>query len=363
MPLRIDKTKAIALLHVEAAKAKAGDVDKTWVEKIERLSQLCEDGASITHIAFLGTVVLAKSMDRSADLFAIKPRHAGGNPKAFSARILCENALVPCAAELGISLGVTGRQPLNNQPYFRMNRLGDDTPVHPGGRAAFEYMVSLVRELQALPDENSARAALRAFIDVRSRYQRRYDAYEVGEVSPEALVQAIKKLVRENSEGGRRAQAVVAGLMDTFAGPERVESGRINDPSRKYPGDVCVRLASDPDVWEKALEVRDKRVSATDVQVFAKKCVDMDVREAAIVMVSEKQQPLDDEALHQWARGFGIGLTLFNGWDAIVEQALFWSEQPKPVAATQAALHIHKRLKAVEVSPEAIALWQSLIRK
>ena len=89
--------------------------------------------------------------------------------------------------------------------------------------------------------------------------------------------------------------------MDTFAGPERVESGRINDPSRKYPGDVCVRLASDPDVWEKALEVRDKRVGATDVQVFAKKCVDMDVREAAIVMVSEKQQPLDDEALHQWA--------------------------------------------------------------
>ena len=61
MPLRIDKTKAIALLHVEAAKAKAGDVDKTWVEKIKPpLSQLCEDGTSITHIAFLGTVVLAK---------------------------------------------------------------------------------------------------------------------------------------------------------------------------------------------------------------------------------------------------------------------------------------------------------------
>jgi hypothetical protein len=47
------------------------------------------------------------------------PKHAPGNDNAFSARALAENVLVPLSAELGISLGVTGRQPLNNQPYFR----------------------------------------------------------------------------------------------------------------------------------------------------------------------------------------------------------------------------------------------------
>jgi hypothetical protein len=83
-------------------------------------------------------------------------------------------------------------------------------------------------------------------------------------------------------EGGRRAQAVVAEHLDVFAGPERVESGRINDPSRKYPGDVCVQSAYDPDVWEKAIEVRDKPVATADVQIFGKKCVDMGVREAAL---------------------------------------------------------------------------------
>ena len=54
---------------------------------------------------------------------------------------------MPVAAELGISLGVTGREPLNNQPYFRMTRLGDETPVHGRGRAAFDYMLELVGEL------------------------------------------------------------------------------------------------------------------------------------------------------------------------------------------------------------------------
>src|SRR5690606_2457501 len=105
------------------------------------------------HIAFLATAMLAKAVDRRADLFAIKPTHAPGNLNAFSARTLCHSVIVPLAAELGFSIGVTGREPLNNQPYFRMTRLGDDTPVHPGGRAAFDYMVELVRELTALKDE------------------------------------------------------------------------------------------------------------------------------------------------------------------------------------------------------------------
>jgi hypothetical protein len=239
--------------------------------------------------------------------------------------------------------------------------LDDGTPVHAGGRAAFDYMLELVRELQESPDEASARRALRAFIAVRRRYQPRYTDRE-GETAivPHELTAAISRLVLDNSERGKRAQAVVAGLMDVFAGPERVESGRIHDPSRRYPGDVCVRSVDDPDSWEKAIEVRDKPVAISDVQIFAKKCIDMAVREAAIVMVAERQAELDSIALGQWADGFGIGLTLFHGWDTFVEQALFWSGLPKPVAASHAVRFIHQRLVIVEVSPEAVDLWQSL---
>ncbi|MDD5041703.1 MAG: restriction endonuclease, SacI family [Candidatus Peribacteraceae bacterium] len=351
MPIRINKEQAAVILRKAATLADKGKLHAGWMKKIEHLSQLCQEGVSKTHIAFLGTAILAKATDRNADLFAIKPEHAKSNHNSFSARTLCHSVLVPLAAELGFSLGVSGREPLNNQPYFRMTRLDDGTPVHTGGKAAFDYMVGLVRELQRLPNESSAKKALSAFIRVRRGYQIRYKDYEKGnEISPEELIGAIEEFVRGDSEGGKRAQAVVAGLLDTFAGEERVESGRINDPSRNYPGDVCIRSSSDPTIWEKAFEVRDKPVKMNDAQIFGKKCIDMGVREAALVMVSDQQKQLDGKELKSWAEGFGIGLTLFHGWSSFVEQVLFWSEQPEPVAATMACERIYGRLVRLKTS-------------
>jgi hypothetical protein len=357
--VRIDKPAATKIVCEEAAKAVNGPVDAAWKAKIERLSQLCEDGVSKTHIAFLATEILAKAMDRKVDLYAIKPKHAPGNPNSFSARNLCHSVLVPLSAELGFSIGVTGREPLNNQPYFRMTRLGDDTPVHGGGRAAFVFMGELVAELNKLETETEAREALRAFIAVRRHYIPKYAAKE-GEtqVTPEQLIAAIKAFIRDESEGGKRAQAVVAGLMDVFAGVDRVESGRINDPSRKYPGDVCIR--SDNGEWEKSFEVRDKPVAVSDVQIFANKCISMNVREAAVVMVAEGQEMLNAETLSAWAGDRGISLTLFQGWDSIVEQALFWADLAKLDGARVAVSFIRERLQSVEVSADSVALWDKL---
>lgn len=357
--MRIDKALAAKLVREEAASK--GPVNAAWTAKIEKLSQLCEEGVSKTHIAFLGTEIIAKAMNRRADLHAIKPEHAPDNPNAFSARTLCHSVLVPLAAELGFSIGVTGREPLNNQPYFRMTRLGDDTPVHAGGLAAFAFMVELVAELSKLKTEAEAREALRAFIAVRRNYLPRYLARTGdAQITPEQLTVAIKALILNNSEGGKRAQAVVAGLMDVFAGVERVESGRINDPSRKYPGDICVRSAIDLDKWDKAFEVRDKPVATSDVQIFANKCISMGVCEAAVVMVAERQIQLDNEALSAWASDRGMSLTLFHGWENIIEQALFWADLPKLEGASKAAGFIHERLKGVEASPQAVSLWDEL---
>ena len=362
MGLRIDKGRAAFLVRAATAEAKQGRADPAWVEKVEKLSQLCEGGAPKTHIAFLGTAMIAKATHPDADLFAIKPTHARGNPNAFSARTLCHSILVPLAAELGFSIGVTGREPLNNQPYFRMTRLGDGTPIHPRGRAAFDYMVELVEELQALSTEGEAHKALVAFIAERFRHQPRYIPPQ-GEtvITPTGLARAVAALVRNESENGRRAQAVVAGLMDAFAGPKRVESARVNDPSRKHPGDVCVRHIEDPNIWEKALEVRDKPVSVSDIQIFARRCMEMGVREAAIVAVSEFQPPLDTASLADWAADFGIGVTVFPNWESIVDQALFWSAHPKPVTAGRAVKFIHRRLIEVEAKPAAIELWLELV--
>ena len=165
-----------------------------------------------------------------------------------------------------------------------------------------------------------------------------------------------------DSEHGKRAQAIVAGLLDVFASPARVESGRINDPSRKYPGDVCVASKSDASIWDVAFEVRDKPVAVSDVHIFGKKCIDMGVREAAVVMTSDRQSTLDAAQLSQWAAGFGLGITLFHGWQTFVDQALFWSAQPKIIGASLAVSFIHDRLVAVEAAPDAVALWGRLVK-
>ena len=360
MSIRFDKLEAEAVARA-AAEVDVDHVDSDRLKKAETLSELCEAGGSKTHIAFLGTAMIAKSLRADVDLFAIKPTHAPNNPKAYSARSLCHAVLVPLAADLGFSMGVTGREPLNNQPYFRMGKLGDNTPVRERGRKAFDFMVRLVMELQVLPTTEEARAALAAYIAARRRHQARYTP-PPGEIaiSSEELCQAVRALLRDGSEGGRRAQAVVAGLMDALAGPDRVESGRINDPGRTHPGDVRVRAADEPGVWEKAFEIRDKPVSMSDVQIFGKKCLDMGAREAAVVAVGEGQGPLDHAKLSQWSRDLGIGVTLFESWGSIVEQALFWASDPKPDAARRVVEHIHERLIGVEASPAAVELWSRL---
>jgi len=50
----------------------------------------------------------------------------------------------------------------------------------------------------------------------------------------------------------------------------------------------------------------------------------------------------------------GLGLTLFQGWQGYVEQGLYWSPEPKIVAADLALEYIHQRLIEVEASQAAI---------
>ncbi len=357
---------AAAAVFREAANAVASRtaIDPAWADKVERLSQLCIRGKAATHIAFLGTSIMAKATEPTVDLRAIKPDHAPGNLRAYSARSLCHGVLVPLASEYNVHIGVTGREPLNNQPYFRMTSLGDRTPVHTKSRAAFDYMMGLIQELESA-NVQTAKAALRAFITVRQQYWPRYATGSgVFTVSAETLAERINTLVIENSEGGARAQAAAAGLLDVFAGDGRVESGRINDPSRHYPGDVCVTNEGENGtlIFEKAIEVRDKPVSASDVHVFCGRCLQMGVREAAVLMASPLQPRLDDAVLKGGAAQSGLGLTLFYGWGPFVEQVLFWASAPKVLAAAEAVDRIEARLIAVEASPQAVERWQALVR-
>ena len=53
-------------------------------------------------------------------------------------------------------------------------------------------------------------------------------------------------------------------------------------------------------------------------------------------------------------------MTLFEGWESIIDQVLFWTGDPKPAAARRAVGRIHERLIAVEASPGAVDRWARL---
>ena len=215
-------------------------------------------------------------------------------------------------------------------------------------------MMQLVNELSAGSSEQ-AEAAMAAFIAVRKKHVPKYASIEASKMSLNKIISVVTEFVSSNSEGGRRAQAVAAGLVDVYAGSENVLSGKINDPSRKFPGDICV-LSTDL-TWQKCFEVRDKPVRESDVIIFARKCAAMGVSEAAVVMTSPKQVKID---LSNWAEKRGIGLTLFYGWSDLAIQSFFWSEISSPEAAIFAVKCIYSRLKEVEVKSSSIEEWISL---
>lgn len=355
--MAIDLARAASLLREEAGNATETQSDPAWVQLIEDLSSAC-NGTAKTHIAFLGTAILAKAVDLGVDAFAVKARST--SPGAYSARSLAHGVLVPIAAELGINLGVTGREPLNNQPYFRMVRIDDATPVHPNARGVLQLLRNIIAELQQVRTESEARRALRSFIFVRRKYQPKYASLGTEfSITPDDLSTIIQNFVEADSEGGKRAQGVVAGLLDLFAGTDRVESGRINDPSRHYPGDVCIRATSGPGTWEKAFEVRDKPVRLSDVLIFGQRCLTSNVREAAVIAVAPSQMPVPRQHLDAWSNEHGVGLTVFVGWEDFVRQVLFWCTQPKMDAASQVVPLIYQRLLDVEVSEMGANAWIS----
>jgi hypothetical protein len=178
--------------------------------------------------------------------------------------------------------------------------------------------------------------------------------------SPTALLDAIEQFMLLGSAGGAHAQAVAAGVMDATFDAERVESGRINDPSRHYPGDVCIWDSPERERVAKAIEVRDKPVAASDVHIFARRCQSDGVKDCAVLMVSPQQAALDEPALRAWADDIGVNLQLWTGWEDFTRDGLFWSEQEASDAAATAASRVRARLVEAEVSNGVIESWDAL---
>jgi hypothetical protein len=291
------------------------DLVGAWRNRLVKLGVLCPHGKSSTVVAALGTALLAKATDQRVDVYAILGR--GEAPDSYSARSLADNVWARHRAELDIDLGANGANPLNNTPFIGKTRIDEITGVR--NRAGWECFMDCMRAIKALPSSAEAREALRGFILARSR-----SILPPVDVAPQEgdnllvsdLIRAIDSYVAEDSEGGRRAQACVAAMLDAAFGPQRVVVGVINDPSRHAPLDVA--LTDGLEGFAIAFEVRDKPVFDYHVRSSVEKTVkDHGLKNLAFVAVSKQQQTNNFDVVIRWAATHGVKITVFQIWQSL----------------------------------------------
>jgi hypothetical protein len=350
--ISVHKARARACLERAVAQAESNDpLPERWTAWTKEIGA----APSRTFTAALGTALLAKATDSRIDPLALK---ATEDPRAYSARTLGHQVLVPASVEFGFDLGATGREPLNNQPFFRYDRIDEMARVHAGARGAHHRLVECLSEVDQLTS-SQALDALAAFLRVRTAVAESKAAVDLRAVSLSVtrLMDATEVFIAEDPEGGRRGQALVAGVFDVVYGTVRM--GRVNDPSRRFPGDVQI-LAGTRVLL--AAEVRQKPVTLEEVLQFASSVRTAGGGNAVMVALHPDQQPLDRTAVLERAeREHGVLMSVIDSADELIASALMWSEQPINDVLSAIPQAVADRLHEIEVTPAGIRRWRELL--
>lgn len=354
--MKINFAEATRILEEEVEQSNSIESKGIWVDLTKELADKCKV-KNKTMIAMLGTALLAKATDVSVDPYSLQ---VGSNREGntYSARALCKEVLAANSKRLGIDIGVTGREPLNNQPFFGKKRVTSDFKVRSDAQEALLILLKALDELNKISTTKQARIALRSFLQVQKRSKPQItlatdagDEYDVND-----LIKKIDLFVSKNSEGGKRAQAVSAALLDVLYGERRIDAKRINDPGRKMPGDIGV-FERESRKYERVFEVKDKPINNSDIQILLDSVFGSDISIVSLIAVSQNQERIDINSAIRWAEARQIRFRIFIGWDLLVSECLFWSSFPH-LTIGLAYRQILKRLQYYEITNEGIFDWE-----
>lgn len=290
MGIAISKILASGVLKSAYAEALSrDDLPEYWIFLAQTLR---EEKAPRTYTPALCTALLARACDESVDPLSIKEKFSD---RSFSLRTLGHSILVPISVELGFDLKATGREPLNNQPFFRYDHYSTVERIQSSARPYFER---LHRALEAVDVEGysreEAQSALAAVLSVCIEAgQKKRRVISGSTLVESSLIAQTELYVTSGRDVPRKLQACVAAALDmTF---ERVISRRLNDPSRDFPGDVHVlRLDGTPLL---AVEVRGKSVSGEELEQFVRSAAAADIPRTALVVHAASHKSLLTDSL------------------------------------------------------------------
>jgi hypothetical protein len=309
-----------------------------------------------TYTTALGTALLARATDDRIDPLSIK---ADYGPNTYSLRTLGHGVIVPGARRLGFSIRNTGREPLNNQPFFRYDHMTKIERV--ADRTALSWFVTGIGRIGNL-NRHQALAALAAFLRIAIAEAERVEAFAVdeGELTVQHVVAAVTAFLEARADRPRRTQALVAAAFDVTHND--VRSRRLNDPSRDYPGDV---QAFENDRPILAAEVRAKNVPLEEVEGFVSACRSFDVDRAFMVVLWPGQRPMHrvhrqmmfERALYK----YGVLLTIIEETEDLLLDIFGWSDMALKKALEVFAKAVLDRLREIEAMPETLSHWATLI--
>jgi hypothetical protein len=327
----------------------AADLPEQWTKRVVHVSQC----PSETYIAAFGVALLAKAADPRVDVLTIK---ASAGPTAYSMRGVAR-VLVGRARHFGYHLGVTGPEPLNNQPWFGNDRIDRITRIRPEVVRYHEALVRYLRDLQQL-NADHALLALAAFLRLRLAVGRQVAAaahvvIANAGVALDDVLSVAETFIRQDPEGGKRGQAVVAALLDCIH--DDVETGAINNP-RAF--DVRVDAGETAIL---AVEVKQKPVGDEEVLYLAAEAASAHVDKALYAALAADQPWLDTVGLRQRAAAqHGVFLGVALGMAALAELILLGSQRPASVIAADLPTHVMSRLESLRVSESGRAHWAGL---
>jgi hypothetical protein len=349
--LSVDRDQAAKVLEAAAQQADSDRrVPKEWTLRTRKIDEC--PSRSFTPV--LGTALLARATNPEIDALALK---SGAGPRGYSARSIATGVLVPGAVKYGYDLRATGREPLNNQPFFRYDRIDRMDHVRADAEPWVPVLIDSCKAINKL-DAAEAKSALAAYLRVRMEAACARHAIDLrgSALSMVVLLAQTEAFIDANPEGGRRGQAFVAAAFDLASA--NVRSIRVNDPSRRMPGDVQVLNHGAPVL---AIEARQKPVSTEEVALFAESLRKGEVASGLVAMLHSEQPKLDaTEVLKAAERQSGVFVWLAYGAFEILGAAAVWSGCSLDDVLIDFPQRMAERLEEIEVSPTALEDWEQL---
>jgi hypothetical protein len=263
--------------------------------------------------------------------------------------------LVPFAWQHGYDLGATGREPLNNQPWFRYDVISTD--MHVRYPAVLEQLIQVLEAVEEL-DHREATAALAAFLRSRRVHRRTADeALTAGAADIGAMLEASEQFVLVDPEGGKRGQAFVAATLDLVF--DDVAMLRINDPSRHWPGDVYARNPAGAEPPLLSAEVKQKAIRWEEVIHFVEELADASIFRGLVAVFAPDQEEIDVEGI---ARRAAVEMTVtlqvvFTPHD-LLRRAIGWSNSSNESVLAEFPGLFTDRLLEIEARDSSVDEWR-----